>query len=118
MADNYIILGDMNVNMLDQNVNNAVRQLCSDYSLTNIIKEPTCHKGENPTLIDLILVHDNKTVRAGKVTTCSLSDFHSYVHGIFKFTMPRTTTRKIYYRSFRHFDPIDFGREAGSLPCW
>ena len=116
MADNYIILGDMNINMLDQNTNNAVHQLCSEHNLTNIIKEPTCHKGENPTLIDLILVHNKQTIRAGKVTPCSISDFHSYVHGIFKCTMPRTTTRKIYYRSYRHFDPVDFGRDLRQAP--
>ena len=30
--------GDMNINMLDRNDNNAVRQLCSEHNLSNITK--------------------------------------------------------------------------------
>ncbi len=117
MCDKYVILGDLNCDMLkDKNNTNAVSQLCSDFNLTNIVKQATCSKGETPSLIDVILVSDKHSCKTGAVTPCALSDFHSFVHGVFKTNNPRTTSKRLFYRSFKHFDPVKFGQDLREAP--
>ncbi len=94
LCDKYIILGDLNCNMFQTNT--AVHQLCTDFNLTNIIKEPTCFKGENPSLIDVMLVSDKSSCKGGHVTPCPLSDFHKFITGVFKVCTPRTTSKRIF----------------------
>ncbi len=100
ICDKYIVLGDLNCDMLKLN-NNAVSRLCQDYNLTNIIKDPTCFKGDPPSLIDVMLVSDCKTCKTGVVIPCSLSDFHHFITGVLDIDLPRTKTRKILYRSYK-----------------
>ena len=117
LCDKYMLIGDLNCDMLQMRGNeNAVSKLCCDFNLVNVIKDPTCFKGENPTLLDVILVSDKSICKSGSVTPCPLSDFHYFVHGVFKTQMPRTTTRKILYRSFKHFNPEDFGSDLRKAP--
>ncbi len=40
MCDKYIIMGDLNCNMLCDN-DNAVKKLCTDFNLKNVISKPT-----------------------------------------------------------------------------
>ena len=82
----------------------------------NVIKKPTCFKGDTPTLLDVLLVSDNNTCKAGSVTPCPLSDFHHFIHGVFNIQMPRTTTRRIIYRSYKHFNAEDFGSDLRKAP--
>ncbi len=114
-CDKCILIGDLNCDML-KCTENAVSKLCTDFNLENIIKDPTCFKGKNPTLLDVILVSDKSICKNGSVTPCPLSDFHHFVHGVFKTQMPRTTTRKILYRSYKHFCPEDFGSDLRKAP--
>ncbi len=55
-CDNYVILVDLNCDI--RKPNNVLTQVCNDFNLTNVIHEPTCYKGETPSLIDVILVSD------------------------------------------------------------
>ena len=47
---------------------------------------------------------------------CPLSDFHHFIHAVFKITKPRTTSRKLFYRSYKHFDPINFANDLKNAP--
>ncbi len=114
-CDKYIVLGDLNCNMLKPG-DNAVSRLCQDYNLTNIIKDPTCFKGDPPSLIDVMLLSDNKKCKTGVVTPCPLSDFHHFITGVLDIDLPRTMTRRILYRSYKHFDPIKFGDDLRQAP--
>ena len=71
---------------------------------------------ENPTLLDVILVSDRNARKKGVVTPCALSDFHSFIHGVFKLQLPRTTSRRITYRSYKHFNAEDFGADLRRAP--
>lgn len=46
----------------------------------------------------------------------TLGDFHHFINGVIRVNMPRTTTRKVIYRSFKHFDPEKFGSELREAP--
>ncbi len=115
MCDKYLVLGDLNCNMLKPG-ENAVNRLCQDYSLKNIINSPTCFKSDPPTLIDVLLLSDSKVCRSGVVTPCPLSDFHHFISGVLDIDLPRTMTRKIHYRSYKNFDPVAFGEDLRQAP--
>ncbi len=114
-CDKYLILGDMNCNMLNTS-GNAVHKLCENFNLTQVIKEPTCFKGENPTLIDVMLFSEKRSCLKTSVYPCPLSDFHHFINGVIRVNMPRTTTRKVIYRSYKHFDSQAFGSELREAP--
>ncbi len=114
-CDKFIVLGDLNCNMLKSS-NNAVTRLCQDYNLTNIISKPTCFKADPPTLIDVMLVSNKKVCKSSMVTPCPLSDFHHFITGVLDIDLPRTTTKRIHYRSYKHFDPIQFGNDLRQAP--
>ena len=48
-----IIIGDLNFNMLQDNM---LSKIIPPFNLTNIIKDVTCFKSSDPTLIDVMLV--------------------------------------------------------------
>ena len=48
-----IFIGDMNC---DPNKNNVIKDICDTYNLCNLIKDPTCHKADVSTLLDVVLV--------------------------------------------------------------
>ncbi len=93
-----------------------ITQLCNDFNLVNIVKDPTCFKGEQPTLIDVILVSDKRSSKVAPVIPCPLSDFHHFVNTVLNISLPRTTSRKVTYRSFKHFDPVAFGNDLRQAP--
>ena len=49
-----IFFGDINHDMFKDNI---LHDLCDVYDLKNVIRGPTCFKGENPTLLDVFLTN-------------------------------------------------------------
>jgi len=111
------IIGDVNVNMnADDNKSNIMKDLVSSYSLSNLIDEPTCFKGDTPSLIDVILVSNR--YRYGKClnSTCGLSDFHNLIACCTKIKLPKPKVKTIYYRSYKHFTAEDFRADIARIP--
>ena len=54
--NNILLLGDFNITPEDL----KLRNFCDTHDLGNLIKQPTCFKGINPTYIDLILKHQKQ----------------------------------------------------------
>ena len=53
---------------------------CNDtHSLKNLIMSPTCHKGQNSTLIDVVIVSNPKKYASVLNSECVISDFHNFV---------------------------------------
>ncbi len=115
LCDKFLIIGDLNSDLLKPNESN-ITQLCNDFNLVNIVKNPTCFKGEQPTLIDVILVSDKRSSKVAPVIPCPLSDFHHFVNTVLNVSLPRTMSRKVTYRSFKHFDPVAFGNDLRQAP--
>ena len=53
----YVAYGDLNCNWFKPN---ALSDLCEIYGMVNLIEQPTCFKGENPTLVDVFLTNKPK----------------------------------------------------------
>ena len=56
--DNIVLAGDLNIDDLksySESSQNHLSDMKDVFSLTNLIKEPTCFKSQNGTLLDLIL---------------------------------------------------------------
>ena len=71
--ENFLLLGDFNSELSE----NAMKEFCDTYNLTNLIKEPTCFKNPlNPNSIDLILTNRPRIFQNSKVIETGLSDHH------------------------------------------
>ena len=51
-SNHLLLIGDMNFNMV---VENKLSELCRLYDLKNLVKGPTCYKGETPSAVDVII---------------------------------------------------------------
>ena len=71
---NILLLGDFNSEVGE----NEMYELCEDYNLENLVKEPTCFKNlENPSCIYLILTNKKGSFCDTKVIETGLSDYHN-----------------------------------------
>ena len=89
--NDIIYLGDMNCCPAKSNV---IHDLCDLYCLTNLIKEATCHKGTNPSILDIILVSNPRRYAAVLNAECPISDFHNIIGAATKRFAPLKTPRK------------------------
>ena len=80
--EHFILLGDLNFDILDRPKSEKLRgtRICDIFYLSNTVKDPTCFTSVNkPSLLDYILV--NSTPFIGKTLNfnCGLSDVHSLI---------------------------------------
>jgi hypothetical protein len=99
--EHVIIIGDLNFNMLQ---NNVLSQLCPTFNLTNVINEPTCFKSNNATLIDVMLVTKRKKYIKGFSIDTGISDFHNLIGGVLRQHKPTPQKKTIYYRKLSKID--------------
>ena len=111
--NDIIYLGDMNCCPTKSNV---IHDLCDLYCLTNLIKEATCHKGANPSILDIILVSNPRRYAAVLNAECPISDFYNIIGAATKRFAPLKTPRQILYRSYKTFNEIDFINYIESAP--
>ena len=63
--DNYVVLGDLNFDMLEKSKGSKLENVCDVFGLSNMIKGPTCFtSGNKPSHVDVILT--NSTSYVGK----------------------------------------------------
>ena len=106
--DNFLLLGDFNSEMCE----NAMKEFCDTYNLTNLIKEPTCFKNPlNPSTIDLILTNRPRSFQNSKVIETGLSDHHKLTISVMKTHFPKQDPITISYRDFKHYDQSLFRYE-------
>ena len=78
--NNIIIIGDFNVGVEEP----YMKTFCKNYSLQNLIKQPTCYKNPSrPTFIDLILTIDPHSFQSNlcyrdRIVRFSFDDFDCY----------------------------------------
>jgi hypothetical protein len=115
ITTNTVITGDLNCNMMKDGTN-AVKTLCDDFNLTNVITKPTCFKTTPPTLLDVILVNKPDIVKSSEVTPCPLSDFHHFVTAVLDVKLQKVGRRQVTYRSYKYFDTDLFNRDLERAP--
>ena len=98
--NNFIILGDFNVEMEEQ----QNRVFCDNNSFKNVIRQSTCYKRpSNPICIDLILVTTPQNLKALVVLETGLSNFHLITVTVMRKIFRKLKPRILYYRSHKHF---------------
>ena len=111
--DDLIFLGDWNC---CPHKSNTVKDFCDMYNLRNLITEPTCHKGNVSSLLDVIVVSNPRRYAGVLNSDCQISDFHNIIGAATKRFAPSQRPRKISYRSYKHFDEDDYLYDMGSAP--
>ena len=97
--EKVLILGDFNVEVDDQNM----KTFCDSYSLTSLIKQPTCYKNPSPPkCIDLILTNVPRSFQTTCVIETGLSDFHLMTLTVMRKSFKKLKPRVINYRSYKH----------------
>ena len=107
--DNYVVLGDLNFDMLEKSKACKLENVYDVFDLSNVIKESTCFtSGNKPSLVHLILI--NSTSYIGKTFNfgCGLSDVHNLIGVQLKFDIPLSKPRWRTYRSLKNFDVENF----------
>ena len=111
--ENILLAGDLNINLLDpkSDSNNLISDLSDTFALTNIVKEKTCFKNTNGSLLDLILTNRPNCFQKTFVTETGLSDCHKLVTTIFRSTFQKLPPKTIKYRSYKLFNKQNFIHE-------
>ena len=76
------------------------------YDLENLIKEPTCFKGKNPTFIDLILTKQRQLFMKSRTFITGISDFHALTTSIMKLTYTKGNLKIKFYRDYKNFNDL------------
>ena len=99
--DNIIIVGDFNTEIGETSMN----AFCERYSLSSLIKEPTCYKNPaNPSSIDLILTNSSRSFQNSSVVETGPSDFHRMIFTVLKTTFQRLPPKIRNSRDYSNFD--------------
>ena len=114
-SESIHIIGDLNVNFAKSP--HHLSQLCDSYDLKQLIKNPTCFKSlENPTLLDVILTNNPKSIKQTINISLGISDFHNYISASTKMKCPTDEIKSIHYRSFKKFSENKFIKDIESAP--
>ena len=109
--DNITLAGDLNIDELGPSSNsskNYLPNIKDIFGLTNLIKEPTCFKSQNSTLLDLILTNRPRSFMQSQNFETGLSDCHKLVCNILKTSFKKLPPKIIKYRSQKDFDQKSF----------
>ena len=112
-SDDVIIIGDMNCCPTKSSL---IKDICDIYGLTNLIKDPTSHKGPISILLDVILVSNPKRYVGVLNEKFDISDHHNIIGAATRRHAPFQKPKKIYYRSYKHFCENDYLNDIASAP--
>jgi hypothetical protein len=115
--DKYLIMGDVNFNMLDEHQStNSVSQICDLFDLRNIITQPTCFKSPRGTLIDVILSPNRKCIQTQGIVDTGLSDYHRMIYVVTKNHAPVPQRKQVTYRSFKSLNEREYINDLEMAP--
>ena len=112
-SPHIFIIGDINFDMSKEN---TLSTLCTTYDLKNLVCGPTCSKGAKSTALDVILSSEPKRFKHTINEPCFLSDFHNVICTVTKLLCPSVVPRRVYYRSYKHFNEESYVRDLNSAP--
>ena len=106
--EHFLLLGDFNSEMSE----NAMKDFSDNYSLSNLIKEPTCFKNiQNPSSIDVILTNRWRSFQNSTVIETGLSDHHKLTITVMKGFFQKQVPKTISYRDYKNFNENIFRNE-------
>ena len=92
----------------------TLSNLCNTYDLKNLVCGPASNKGTKSTALDVILSSEPKWFKHTINESCFLSDFHNVICTVTKLLCPPVVPRRIYYRSYKHFNEEFYVRDLHS----
>ena len=113
-AKEIVMLGDVNINLLQ--TPNCLSDMFDVYGLSNIVKSPTCYKSTRGTLIDPVVVLNERRFFESINVQCGMSDWHNLVGCVTKINLPRITPKTIVYRSYKDFDDDAYSKDMSCAP--
>ena len=108
--DNIVLAGDLNIDKLNS-CSDSSNHLSDMKDLSNLIKEPTCFRSQNGTLLDLILTNRPRNFMKSQVFELGLSDCHKLVCSILRDSFKKLPPKIITYRYQKDFDQQNFSRD-------
>ena len=113
--DNFILMGDLNFDMLDSQKCEPLAEICDIFYACNVVKSPTCFsKIYKPSLLDVIITNKPSSISKTCNFNCGLSDMHNMIAFQLKVELTTKNTNWIKYRSFKHFDVDTFNQDLQS----
>ena len=97
--DNYIILGDFNMEPSDS----ILKTFMQSHNLFNLIKSNTCFKGRG-SCIDLILTNRKFCFKNSSTFETGLSDHHHLIYSMLKTTFKKEDSKRLIYRDYKNFN--------------
>ena len=92
-----IIIGDFNLDMNKPNTSNKINNICQQYNLHQLIREPTHFTERSSSIIDLILVSDPRNLLLSGVGDPFLNQdirYHCPIYAVYKFLKPHAKSIK------------------------
>ncbi|KAK3087255.1 hypothetical protein FSP39_003689 [Pinctada imbricata] len=107
--DNFMFLGDLNFDILDESKNAPILNMNDVFDLTNLIKKPTCFTSiGKPSLVDVILTNRPSFCKKTANFTCGLSDVHNCIACLVDANMNNVEPKWQKCRSFKNFNHENF----------
>ena len=106
-VSDVIITGDFNLNFLDSASRNKLLPIVNQYSLHQIIDEPTHFTETSSSIIDLFFTRYPDNVIVSSVGEAFLDQNIRYVYAVFKFDKPK---HHCYKRKTWKYDNGDYER--------
>ena len=111
--DNIVQAGDLNIDELNScsDSSNHLSDMKDVFNLSNLIKEPTCFKSQNGTLLDLTLTNRPRSFMKSQAFELGFSDCHKLVSSILRASFKKLPPKIITYRDQKDFDQQNFLRD-------
>ena len=97
--DNYIILGDFNMEPSDS----ILKTFMQSHNLFNLIKSNTYFKGRG-SCIDLILTNRNFCFKNSSIFETGLRDHHHLIYFMLKMTFKKEDSKRLIYSDYKNFN--------------
>ena len=99
--ENIIVTGDLYINPLHpiSGTNNYFSDLRDTFASTNLVKDKTCFKSKNNTLLDVMLTNRPNCLQNTVISETGSSDCHKLVTTIFRSTFIKLPPKTIRYKS-------------------
>ena len=115
--EHVICIGDLNYDLLKKDKCKTLTNICDNFNLENVIKNPTCcMKNHQPTLIDVILTNSKNLICNSTNFDCGLSDCHDMICTSLREQCDNVVKKKVTFRSYKNFDKAQFNAELSHVP--
>lgn len=104
--DNIVILGDLNVNLLNEN--NRISPIFNTYGFNQIIREPTRITINSSSLLDPIFIKSSFKVALSGALNCDVLSDHHLVYAKINIPRIKNISKTVTFRNFKQFNEDQF----------